>query len=240
MAHWWRVESGGSGGEGDSCYSGFLSGWWPLLQVQHSKNKEQRGATRTGQMQELLAQVKTLVPASCLLLFYALGAERVYIGATEGESHGPVWSNMGEDVDGVEEDYEVLLGEDVGGEGDAGHKGWDRSFQGLDSQVGVIYGGRLLGMANTDNHHVGLKQCPHQEERQGERQEPVPGGGGSLDIVDSVDEDLGRDDGDKTGLMVDMGMMGHINTECRVPLGELSPLGVVDDVIFVETIKATG
>ena len=71
--------------------------------------------------------------------------------------------------------------------------------------------------------------------------------------MDPVGEDLRLDNGDKTVLLTDTsvasqaihdlvggvvggGVVCHVNTEGRAPLGKLGPRGVVGNTIIVETI----
>ena len=182
------------------------------------------------------------------------------VGAAKGKGHGP-GSDTVDAVDGVEEDAGVLLGEAATEEGDAGHGGRDGSLQGLDGQAGDVRGGRLLGAVDASHCHGGLEQGPLEQDAAllqllvGDGHDALLDGGGGLNVVDPVDEDLGLDDGDEAGLLADAGVAGqavrgfvdgvvrgavvrHVDAEGRAPLGEPGPAGVVGDALVVEAVEA--
>ena len=177
----------------------------------------------------------------------------------ESESPGSLAVNL---VDLVQVDGRVLLGNSTRQESHSGHGSGDSPLESLHSHLGNLLGGGLVLGLNSSNSHGGLQQGSLEHNSTvlkllvHNAQDTLLDGGRGGNVVVSVNQDLGLDNGDKSGLLTDTGVtgksvgglidgvvgrgsVGDVDTEGRAPLGEPSSLCVVLHAPVVQVVEST-
>jgi len=174
----------------------------------------------------------------------------------EGEGPGPEGGDL---VDGVEVDGGLLLALTAGEEGDTGDGGGDSPLEGGDGGLGDIVGG-VLGLAlGAGGHHVGLEEGALEVEAVelapsvGGGQDTLGGGNGGGELVVTVHEDLGLDNGHEAvhlgddshageglgvGLDGELGGLALANAQGAAPLGEAGTSLEVISTLLVEVVQS--
>ena len=169
-------------------------------------------------------------------------------------------SNSIDLVDFVEVDRRIFFGNSSTQEGDTRHGRWDGSGESLDSQSCNFFDIRLIFAIDTAHSHGRLQQGTLKHDTAllellvYGRDDTFLDLGGGVNVMVTVNQDFGFDDGDKTGFLADAGvtrksMSGFIdsvvsresligiNAEGGTPLGESGTLGVVKDTLVVKSVQ---
>lgn len=181
-------------------------------------------------------------------------------GTTVREGHGP-GPEGGHLVDGVQVHGGLLLALSSGEEGDSSHSGGHGPLEGSHCRLGNIVGRVLLGAVSAGADHVGLEEGSLEVEAVelapgvSGGEDALSGGNGGGQIVVTIHEDLGLNNGDESvhlgddghageglGVGLDGELGGHSlsDAEGAAPLGEAGSSLVVIGALLVEVVKTLG